>query len=170
MILAAVTAVPAFLIAGFQTRLEEAISDPLAEYALGNRLRTAWADCIDALWRSPMLGTGPASLHNQMGADSMYFTLAGFWGLAGLVSFLGLLYVAARTQKQTIASAVNPVQRSLAIGLYAGTIGLLINAVTLDTFLSSKIAFPYWFGVGLLTASAYLPLAQAQLARSARAA
>lgn len=155
-ILALLCTIPPFLMVGFQARLQEALSDPLAEYALGNRLRTAWADAFDAMLRSPVLGTGPASLHNMMGVDGLYMLLLGTWGIAGLVCFSVLIYKTLKYLRRMIDLPQHKLQRAAAIGMYAGTIGLLINGVTIDTFFSSKIAFPYWFLMGLMSASSQL--------------
>lgn len=154
--LALLCTIPPFLMVGFQARLQEAMSDPFAEYALGNRLRTAWADAFDALLRSPLLGTGPASLHNMMGVDGLYMLLLGTWGISGLVCFSVLIFKTLKYLRRMIDLPQHKLQRAAAIGMYAGTIGLLINGATIDTFFSSKIAFPYWFLMGLMSASAQL--------------
>src|SRR5207249_397566 len=148
-VLALLSAIPPFLVVGFQARLES-LSDPLSENAFGSRLRTGWADAIDSFWRSPVLGTGPASMSNLMGVDGLYVLLLGIWGILGLACFLALVYKAMKYQKQVIVSSQHKFQRALAIGMYAGTIGLLINGIAIDTFFSSKIAFCYWFLMGLM--------------------
>ena len=153
--LALLCTIPPFLVVGFQARLES-LSDPLSEDAFGSRLRTGWADAIDSFYRSPILGTGPASMHNLMGVDGLYVLLLGIWGILGFTCFLALVYKAMKYQKQVIVTAQHKLQRALAIGMYAGTVGLLINGITIDTFFSSKVAFPYWFLMGLMFVSCQL--------------
>lgn len=142
--------IPAFLLGGFRERLTYALNDPFATFALGGRLQLNWVDAFEAIVRSPFLGTGPASLFEGMGVDSLYILLLGTWGIFGLACFMALIYKALRHQYQTIRESQDKLGRALAIGLFAGTIGLLVNALTIDTFFASKVAFLYWFLMGLL--------------------
>ena len=151
IVLALLCVVPALLLGGFVERLAYAADDPFAYYAFGGRLQLGWADALAAAARSPLLGAGPASLHEGMGVDGLYFMLLGMWGLCGLVCFLVLIAAALRLQRECITSR-NTMQRALAVGLFAGTFGLLVNGITLDSFFSSKIALSYWFLMGLLLA------------------
>jgi O-antigen ligase len=84
--------------------------------------------------------------------DGLYLMLLGMWGIVGLVCFLVLIAKAIRCQRECFRTSRNKTQRSLAVGLFAGTFGLLANGITLDTFFSSKVAFAYWFLMGLLLA------------------
>jgi O-antigen ligase len=150
--LALLCVVPALLFSGFAERLAYAADDPFAYYAFGGRLQLGWADAISAAIRSPLLGAGPASLQSGMGVDGLYFMLLGMWGICGLVCFLILIGKALHYQRECVLTSRNRMQCALAIGLFAGTLGLLANGVTLDSFFSSKVAFAYWFLMGLLLA------------------
>lgn len=147
---------PAFILSGFRERLTYAMDDPLAKYALGGRIESSWGDAIAAVSRSPILGTGPASLFEGMGVDCLYILLLGVWGILGLVSFAILIFKAIEYQRELIRTSENKLQRALAIGVLSGTVGLLINGLTVDSFLISKVAFSYWFLMGLLFAGSAL--------------
>ena len=150
IVLGSLCILPALFIAGFKERLVYAAADPFATYALGGRLQLGWADAFSAISRSPLLGTGPASLFQGMGVDCLYLMLLGIWGILGLTSFAILVLRAIDYQRQTIATSQNKLERALAIGLCSGTVGLLINGLTVDSFYISKVAFMYWFLMGLL--------------------
>jgi hypothetical protein len=149
---------PALLLEGFAVRLSSAADDPMAYYQLGGRITGGWADAISAAIRSPLIGTGPASLADGMGVDGLYFLLVGMWGIAGLVCFMTLIWKAIHFQRGYIRASQNKMQRALAIGLFAGTLGLLVNGLTIDTFFSSKVAFSYWLLMGLLLAGRRLEI------------
>ena len=166
-ILALLSVVPTLYFSGYVDRLANAVDDPFGAYNLGGRVWVRWVEALSAVSRSPLLGTGPASFGEGMGADGLYFTLLGMWGIAGLICFLLLIGKAMQHQRASIRKSNNNMQRALAIGLFAGTIGLLLNGLTLDSLFSSKVAFSYWFLVGLLFAGdaleSRIPLAGASL-------
>ena len=91
-----------------------------------------------------------------MGVDCLYLMLPGIWGILGFISFAILIFKVIAYQRQTIRTSQNKLERALAIGLLSGTVGLLINGLTVDTFYISKVAFLYWFLVGLLFAGVAL--------------
>lgn len=150
LILAPIALLPALFIGGFADRLSDAASDPLASSAMGIRLDTSWFDALASLVRSPLLGTGPASLGDAVGVDGLYILLLGTGGVLGLIFFLLLIFRAVRYQRRSIRDTGNELQKALALGLFAGTIALLVNGFTQDTFFNSKVAFTYWFLMGLL--------------------
>ncbi len=150
LILAPIAVLPALLFGGFAERLSDAAADPLASSAMGIRFGTSWYDAIASLFRSPLLGTGPASLGDAIGVDGLYILLLGTGGIIGFICFLLIIFRAARYQRLTVRDSGNELQRALALGLLAGTIALLINGFTQDTFFNSKVAFTYWFLMGLL--------------------
>jgi hypothetical protein len=150
LILAPVALLPALLIGGFAERLSDAAYDPLASSAMGIRIDTSWFDAIASFFRSPLLGTGPASLGDAVGVDGLYILLLGTGGALGLICFLLLIFRAVRYQKHSIRDTGNELQKALGLGLFAGTIALLVNGFTQDTFFNSKVAFTYWFLMGLL--------------------
>jgi O-antigen ligase/polysaccharide polymerase Wzy-like membrane protein len=159
--LALASVLPAFVFGGFVERLSSAAEDPFGFSALGGRLGGSWASALSAAARSPLLGTGPASLSltgpgsltlEGLGVDGLYFMLLGMWGIVGLVCFLFLIGKAIHFQRECIRTTRNQMQRALAIGLFAGSVGLLVDGIVGETFFFSKIAFSYWFLMGLLFA------------------
>lgn len=143
-------ALPSLLLSGYFGRIRSGLDDLYAWENLGGRIQGSWNEAVSAVSRSPLLGTGPASFNLGLGADGLYFMLVGIWGVLGLSCFLILLWKTLRFERHCAQSASHSSQRGLAVALFAGTIGLLINGLTMDTFYSSKIALTFWFLVGLL--------------------
>ena len=165
VLLGPICILPALLFGGFIERISWARDDPFGDLSVGFRLMGGWASALSAVARSPLLGTGPASLTTMgsashtlegVGVDGLYFMLSGMWGVLGLGCFLFLISKAIGYQRECVRTSRNQIQRALAIGLLAGTIGLLINGVVVDSFFMSKIAFLYWFLMGLLFAGGAL--------------
>lgn len=143
-------ALPSLFLSGYFGRIRSGFDDLYAWENLGGRMQGSWDEAVSAVSRSPLLGTGPASFNLGLGADGLYFMLVGIWGVLGLICFLILLWKTLRFERFCAQTSSHSIQRGLAIALFAGTIGLLINGLTMDTFYSSKIALTFWFVVGLL--------------------
>jgi hypothetical protein len=156
IVLALLGVVPAFLLSGYVGRIQSAVDDPFSWANLGGRITGAWEEAISAVSRSPLLGTGPASFRLGLGADGLYVMLLGIWGIGGLTCFLLLIRRVIHCQRVCVRTSHNKMQRALAIGLFAGTLGLLVSGATQDSFYSSKVAFTFWFLMGLLLAGGEL--------------
>lgn len=156
IILACLLPWPALLIAGFKARLLDFFTAPSESVSVYGRVSGEWLSAIHGFLRSPILGTGPTSVGNGMGVDGLYVLLLGMTGILGLVVFLRLVRSALQIELRLSECSGDRLLKALATGLAAGTVGLLINGVTQDTFFSSKVALPYWFLVGLLLAGVRL--------------
>jgi hypothetical protein len=73
----------------------------------------------------------------------------GETGLLGFVTFYGTILIACYCALRALNST-DRILAGIAAGYFAGTIGLLINAVYIDVFASSKVALTYWCVTGLL--------------------
>lgn len=123
------------------------------------RLETLWPRAIKGFMKNPVLGSGYATLNKESveqfteaeSTDNNFLRTLGETGLVGFVTFysaIGLLLVAAARafrHKDAVKSA-------FAIGIFCGTIGLLINAVYIDVFAASKVALTFWGLAGLFFA------------------
>lgn len=143
-------ALPSLLLSGYFGRIRSGFDNPYAWENLGGRMQGSWDEAVSAVSRSPLLGTGPASFSLGLGADGLYFMLVGIWGVLGLACFVLLLWKTLRFERHCAQTGSHATHRGLAVALFAGTIGLLVNGLTMDTFYSSKIALTFWFLVGLL--------------------
>ncbi len=112
---------------------------------------------MKAFRRNPLLGSGYSSI--DVGSDSSYFRALGETGLLGLLAFLGLFFALGLLAKQGLAKITDPFGRSVIIGMAAGVIGLLFNAILIDVFEASKVALVLWLLLGITAGmiSYYLP-------------
>ena len=127
------------------------------ELSLCIRLETLWPRAIEGFLASPIVGTGYATLTKESvdvfteadSTDNNFLRTLGETGILGFISFYGcvvivLVYaVKNMTQHNRLVSA-------LSIGMFGGSIGLLLNAAYIDVFASSKVAETYWALSGLL--------------------
>jgi hypothetical protein len=133
-------------------------SDNALRYGLSMaiRLDTLWPRAVQGFVRSPLFGSGYATLNKTSSTD---FTIAdstdnnflrtlGETGLLGFITFYGVtiagIFIAIRGLKEK-----DMLLSTLSIGYLAAAIGLLFNALYIDVFAASKVAFTFWSVTGL---------------------
>ena len=140
-------------------------SENALKYGLsaGIRLDTLWPNALNALKTNPLLGTGYSTLVKAKvweftiaeSTDNDYLRLLGETGLLGFFSFLLIIATALKILWQALRLSNKPLHYALYISAIAITIGLLANAIYIDVFESSKVAYTYWSFMGLVLALAY---------------
>src|SRR5690606_22110013 len=109
---------------------------------------------FDALWpkafagfkRNPLLGTGYATLLKENvtdfteaeSTDNDYLRALGETGLLGVLSFFGIIVWGIWSAWNYLKTAKDPVIIAFTAAFIAGMIGLMINALYIDVFVSSK--------------------------------
>jgi hypothetical protein len=119
------------------------------DISITTRFQAEWPMAISAFKRNLALGSGYSSL--SVATDGDYFRMFGETGILGFIAFLGIFAVSFLLfykRKDTLA----PTERSFIIGLYAGVVGLMVNAVLIDVFEASKVAYTLWLLLGIATA------------------
>lgn len=111
------------------------------------RFQGEWPKTITAFKRNIFLGSGYGSV--SLAVDNNYLRILGETGILGLVSFLSIFIVAGIFIKKILPVVASPVVRSFSLGFVAGTFGLFLNAILIDVFEASKIAFTYWLLMGI---------------------
>lgn len=127
------------------------------------RLDTLWPRAIAGFWRNPLLGSGYATLTKETvgqfteaeSTDNNFLRTLGETGLLGFVTFYGMVTISLFYAFKLICTK-DRLGQALAIGFVAGSIGLLINAVYIDVFAASKVAFTYWACAGILIGYAWI--------------
>jgi hypothetical protein len=123
------------------------------------RLDTLWPNAIKGFMRNPLLGSGYATL-NKEGAyhfteadstDNNYLRALGETGLLGFVVFFAIIAVVLKKSYKHLLDD-NLLKAGLAVGIFTGSIGLMVNALYIDVYAASKVAFTYWALVGLALA------------------
>jgi len=123
------------------------IDTVVSDISSSTRFQVEWPRAIAAFKSNIFLGTGPSSITESTDGD--YFRWLGETGLFGTLSFLYLLYkmmlfIFNQSKKKKFLEI-----RFLLLGLIFGTLGLLINAMYIDVFEASKVAYTFWAVMGI---------------------
>lgn len=144
------------------------------ELSLCIRLESLWPWAWQSFTSSPIFGTGYATLNKQFveeftvadSTDNNYLRILGETGLLGMLAFLSILgYLVWQTIKNLRLASANII-RPFLIGFLAATVGILINAVYIDVFAASKVAYTYWLVAGLVLAALQIKLPSSSQSQS----
>jgi len=124
--------------------------------SLGIRLDTLWPNAMRGFWSNPLLGKGYATLNKTAvdqfteaeSTDNNFLRTLGETGALGFVTFYGAVAVVLIVAVDGYRRG-NRLEQALSIGMFCATVGLLLNAVYIDVFASSKVAETYWALAGL---------------------
>ena len=124
------------------------------------RFQGEWPNAILAFKRNVLLGSGYGSV--SLAVDNSYLRMLAEVGVAGLASFIAIFMMVGVYVSYAWKKIYSPVIRSFVLGFAAGVLGLSINAVFIDVFEASKVAFVLWLltgiVVGMLTSYHRVPL------------
>lgn len=131
--------------------------------SVGIRLDTLWPNALKALKANPLLGTGYSTLVKEHvweftvaeSTDNDYLRMLGETGLLGTTAFLAIFWIAGKKLWQAYLMAKQPFDYALPAAALAVTFGLLVNAMYIDVFEASKVAYGYWSFLGLAMAGIY---------------
>lgn len=125
------------------------------------RFDTLWPNAIKAMMRNPLLGSSYGTINKGEeldvfteadSTDNNYLRTLGETGLLGFFAFYGAIIT-------TLVIACKNLRRNRGLTLWlsyafiAATIGILINALYIDVFAASKVAFTFWTLYGIFWAS-----------------
>ena len=124
----------------------ETYSAVAGDISVTTRLQVSWPRAVNAFLRNPLLGTGPSSITESTDGD--YFRWIGEIGALGAASFVFLIGAILKYVFDK-RNSLSPDMNRLVFALIFGTWGLLINAVLIDVFEASKVAYIFWLTLGL---------------------
>jgi len=141
---------------------ERTWSDNSLKYGLsmGIRLDTLWPQAFRGLMKNPLTGSGYATLNKGESSvyteadstDNNFLRTLGETGLLGFSIFFGLVLYLFLTARKNLSTS-DEYLSALNTGYLAGVVGLMINAITIDVFAASKVAFTFWAISGFVYAS-----------------
>jgi hypothetical protein len=125
------------------------------------RLDSLWPWAIEAFKRNPLLGSGYSTLNKSSlgdfteaeSTDNDYLRSLGETGLLGFISFFSIIVILIIYTLKSLKTKQDPILLAFRVGFISLTIGLLINALYIDIFEASKVAFIFWALAGILLAS-----------------
>jgi O-antigen ligase len=109
----------------------------------------------------PILGWGVTGFGFM---DAQYARVLVETGVIGFAVFVWLLWSVLRATRSAHARLVDPLDRGLAMGFIAGTVGLLAHAIGSNTFTIIRIMEPFWLFAGIVV---MLPVLAAEESRAA---
>jgi len=118
------------------------------QYSSGIRFNVEWPRSLRAFAKNPFLGTGYSSV--TLATDNDYLRLLAETGLMGFAAFFLIFLEIGRRVWVFLKKAKAGLERALVAGLAGGALGLLANALFIDVFESSKVAFIFWILMGSL--------------------
>ena len=68
------------------------------------------------------------------------------------MSFYGIIIYILYSSVRMLSKLKNPLALAVVLGFTAGSIGILINALYIDVFAASKVAYTYWLMAGIIMA------------------
>ena len=121
------------------------------------RLDELWPRALAGFMTNPLLGTGYSTLvKSNLGeftyaesTDNDYLRMLGETGLLGAITFLSIIYFAFQAGKLAFDSP-DQLSRIIGVGLMTAIVSILVNALYIDVFESSKVAYTIWIMVALV--------------------
>ncbi len=122
------------------------------------RLDATWPKAIEGFTKNPLLGSGYSTLTKANieifteaeSTDNDFLRALGETGLLGFLSFYGIIAVICYYVVSSFGKVKDLFSATVVAGLFAATIGLLVNAFYIDVFVSSKVAYTFWIMVAIL--------------------
>ena len=111
------------------------------------RFQGEWPKTINAFKRNIFLGSGYASV--TLAVDNNYLRILGESGLLGIIAFFSIFLIAGIYIQKILPKVDSPISYNFTLGFVAGTFGLALNAIFIDVFEASKVAFTYWLLMGI---------------------
>lgn len=139
----------------------------MASSARGGRI-ARWTAALEAVKTSPIFGVGlgryggavamryiPGSFY----ADNFYLKTAAEMGMIGLSSFIYLLYRGCIESLRTIRELKDPKLYNMAVGIFAGLLGILAQNAVENVFEVPMMATYFWLLVAVLLSLRYVEAA-----------
>lgn len=118
------------------------------------RFQGEWPRAIETFKKNILLGGGYSVI--GLAVDNNYLRILGEIGLLGFTSYFVIFLIALIYFKKLLPEVDSPVIRSFVLGFIAGLVGLALNAIFIDVFEASKIAFLLWLLMGITLGTLHL--------------
>lgn len=112
------------------------------------RFQGEWPNALLAFQRNILVGSGYGSV--SLAVDNNYFRMLGEIGLLGIVSFLVIFLSLGIYIWKIFPNIESKLAKSFVLGFTAGVIGLALNAILIDVFEASKVAYVLWLLSGIV--------------------
>ncbi len=118
------------------------------------RLQGTWPRAMEAFQRNFLLGSGYSSI--SLASDGNYVRILGEVGVLGFISFFAIFLIFFICVYRILPDIKSKPARHFVLGVSAGIFGLALNAVLIDVFEASKVAYVSWMLMGITLAVLWL--------------
>ncbi len=112
------------------------------------RFQGEWPSALAAFKRNVLFGSGYGSV--SLAVDNSYLRMLAEVGVLGFASFLAIFIVIGIYLRKSLSTLAAGPAKSFVFGYIAGIVGLAINALFIDVFEASKVAFILWLLTGVV--------------------
>lgn len=134
------------------------------DLSTGIRLDYTWPQAIKGFSKNPLLGSGYATLTKRNvedfteaeSTDNDFLRALGETGLLGFLTFFGIIGFTLWYALSSFKKIKDPFYATVVAALCAASVGLLVNAIYIDVFEASKVAYTFWILVAILIATVKL--------------
>ncbi len=116
------------------------------------RFQGEWPNAVRAFERNILLGSGYGSV--SLAVDNNYLRILAETGILGLIIFL-LIFLGVFIYIKKSFGRLDNLSWGFVLGYGAGVLGLFLNAILIDVFEASKIAFTLWILTGITVAAVF---------------
>ena len=128
------------------------------------RLDYTWPKAIEGFSRNPLLGSGFSTLTKANiedfteaeSTDNDFLRALGETGLLGFLTFYGAISFLIFYSLKNYSKINDIFYATVVAALTAAIVGLLVNAIYIDVFEASKVAYTFWIMVAILVATIQL--------------
>ncbi|HUS59883.1 MAG TPA: O-antigen ligase family protein [Nevskiaceae bacterium] len=118
------------------------------EYSSAIRFKVEWPRALRAFAKNPFLGTGYSSV--TLATDNDYLRTLAETGLLGFGAFFLIFLEIGRQVLSFFTQVKLNLEKALVVGICGAILGMFANAVFIDVFVASKVAFIFWILMGIL--------------------
>lgn len=134
------------------------------DLSTGIRLDYTWPKAVQGFTTNPLLGSGYSTLTKERveifteaeSTDNDFLRALGETGLLGFLTFFGIIGVACWYALFNFKKIKDPFYATIVAGIVAASFGLLVNAVYIDVFEASKVAYVFWIMIAILVSTVKL--------------
>lgn len=138
------------------------------DLSTGIRLDYTWPKAIEGFSRNPLLGSGYSTLTKRNiedfteaeSTDNDFLRALGETGLLGFLAFFGTIAFIFVLAIRGFGKISDPFYATITAGIIAATVGLLVNAIYIDVFEASKVAYTFWILMAILLSTVKLATAK----------
>ena len=107
----------------------------------------SWKKALEDFPKHPLLGHG---ITGYSFVDAQYPRVLVETGILGFMAFCYLLFSIFKVCLNNLKELKTPYFQGLAIGFFAGFIGIIVHALGVNTFIIVRIMGPFWFFAGVM--------------------